>query len=146
MSNYTELHCHTYYSALDGLNSPEEYLARANELGMSHLAITDHGTLAGHRDFQAAAKSAGIIPILGLEAISLPLIDLTSVPPPSATTVHQSITTSFYWLRMRLASRQSTDYQRRHGPRATTSSPAWIPNFYSLTMRVSSSCQAASRE
>lgn len=65
--NYVNLHTHSYYSALDGLSSPEEYMARANELGMSHLAITDHGTLSSHREWQTAAKAAGIIPILGLE-------------------------------------------------------------------------------
>lgn len=65
--NYTELHLHTYYSLLDGLNNAEEYMKRASELGMSHLAITDHGVLSGHREFQTAAKKAGITPILGCE-------------------------------------------------------------------------------
>ena len=72
MSNYTELHLHDYYSALDGLNSPEEYMVRAKELGMTHLAQTNHGTLGGHREFQIAAKDAGIVPILGLEAYISP--------------------------------------------------------------------------
>lgn len=62
-----ELHLHTYYSMLDGLNSPAEYMKRANEIGMTHLAITDHGVLSGHRDFQRSAKEAGITPILGCE-------------------------------------------------------------------------------
>ncbi|UMO76272.1 DnaE-like DNA polymerase III [Streptomyces phage Tomas] len=66
--NITELHLHDYYSALDGLNSPDEYMTRAKELGMTHLSQTNHGTLAGHRDFQRAAKAAGIVPILGVEA------------------------------------------------------------------------------
>lgn len=69
---HVELHNHTYYSLLDGASSPEEYLARAKELGMSHLAITDHGTTTGHRDFQREAKKAGIKPILGLEAYITP--------------------------------------------------------------------------
>ena len=67
MTNYINLHTHTWYSPLDGLNSPAEYMERARELGMSHLAITDHGTLSGHREFQKAAKTAGITPILGME-------------------------------------------------------------------------------
>ncbi len=66
--NHVELHNHTYYSILDGASSPAEYLARAKELGMSHLAITDHGTTTGHREFQREAKEAGIKPILGVEA------------------------------------------------------------------------------
>lgn len=64
---YHELHLHDHYSALDGVNTPTEYMARAKELGMTHLAQTNHGTLSGHRDFQRAAKEAGIIPILGVE-------------------------------------------------------------------------------
>lgn len=64
---YHELHLHDHYSALDGLNTPTEYMVRAKELGMTHLAQTNHGTLSGHRDFQRAAKEAGIIPILGVE-------------------------------------------------------------------------------
>lgn len=70
--SYTELHLHDYYSTLDGLNSPEEYMIRAKELGMTHLAQTNHGSLIGHREFQKAAKSAGIVPILGVEAYISP--------------------------------------------------------------------------
>ena len=67
MQKYSELHLHTYYSLLDGLNSPAEYMKRAKELGMTHLAETEHGTNAGHRDFQKEALAAGIVPILGQE-------------------------------------------------------------------------------
>ncbi len=69
---YTELHLHDYYSTLDGLNSPAEYMKRAKELGMTHLAQTNHGTLGGHREFQKAAREAGIVPILGVEAYISP--------------------------------------------------------------------------
>jgi DNA polymerase-3 subunit alpha len=65
--NYTELHLHTGYSLLDGLNTADEYMQRANEIGMTHMAITDHGVLSGHREFQRAAEKAGITPILGCE-------------------------------------------------------------------------------
>lgn len=65
---YTELHLHDHYSTLDGLNTPAEYMKRAKELGMTHLAQTNHGTLIGHREFQKAAMDAGITPILGVEA------------------------------------------------------------------------------
>lgn len=66
--NHVPLHVHDYYSTLDGFSSPEEYMRRAKELGITHLAQTNHGTLAGHRHFQRAAKDAGIVPILGVEA------------------------------------------------------------------------------
>jgi DNA polymerase-3 subunit alpha len=62
-----ELHLHTTFSLLDGLNDSAEYMKRAKELGMTHMAITDHGTLSGHRAHQRAGKEAGIIPILGCE-------------------------------------------------------------------------------
>lgn len=65
---HVELHNHTHYSILDGASTPAEYLDRAAELGMTHMAITDHGTTAGHRDFQREAKRVGIRPILGVEA------------------------------------------------------------------------------
>jgi DNA polymerase-3 subunit alpha len=64
---YAELHLHDIYSALDGTSTPEEYMVRAKEIGIDHLAQTNHGTLMGHRHFQRAAKEHGIIPILGEE-------------------------------------------------------------------------------
>lgn len=69
---YVELHAHTHYSLMDGVGKPVEYLDRAAELEMTHMAITDHGTLAGHREFQREATARGIKPILGLEAYISP--------------------------------------------------------------------------
>jgi len=65
--NYVGLHVHTHYSLFDGVATPEEYIDRAVELGMPALAITDHGTLSGHRELHRVAKAKGIKPILGLE-------------------------------------------------------------------------------
>jgi len=65
--NYIGLHVHTHYSLMDGVATPEEYLERAVTLGMPALAITDHGTLSGHREFYRIAKEKGIKPILGIE-------------------------------------------------------------------------------
>jgi DNA polymerase-3 subunit alpha len=66
-SNYVGLHVHSHFSLFDGLATPKEYMDRAVELGMTSLALTDHGTLSGHREFSRYAKEAGIKPILGLE-------------------------------------------------------------------------------
>jgi len=51
----------------DGIATPAEYVERAQELGMYALAITDHGSLSGHREMYRAAKEKGIKPILGVE-------------------------------------------------------------------------------
>jgi DNA polymerase-3 subunit alpha len=65
--SYVGLHVHTHYSLFDGIATPLEYVERAKELGMTSLAITDHGSLSGHREFYRAAKEQGIRPILGIE-------------------------------------------------------------------------------
>ena len=65
--SYNGLHVHTHFSLFDGIATPEEYLVRADELGMKALAITDHGSLSGHREFYRIAKEKGIKPILGIE-------------------------------------------------------------------------------
>ena len=65
--SYNGLHVHTHFSLFDGIATPEEYLTRAKELGMSSLAITDHGSLSGHREFYRIAKEKGIKPVLGIE-------------------------------------------------------------------------------
>ena len=65
--NYAGLHVHTHYSLFDGVATPEEYIDRAVELGMPALAITDHGTLSGHRELYRIAKAKGVKPILGVE-------------------------------------------------------------------------------
>jgi DNA polymerase-3 subunit alpha len=65
--NYVGLHVHTHYSLFDGIATPEEYIDRAVALGMPAIAITDHGTLSGHRELHRIAKAKGIKPILGVE-------------------------------------------------------------------------------
>lgn len=68
MSNFVHLHTHTEFSLLDGLSSPRELANYAVELGMDALAITDHGVMFGVVDFYQACQSAGIKPIIGIEA------------------------------------------------------------------------------
>ncbi|MCX6032077.1 MAG: error-prone DNA polymerase [Chloroflexi bacterium] len=64
---YSELHCHTYYSLLDGASSPATLLARAAALGMPALALTDHDGLYGAVEFWRAARERGIRPVIGAE-------------------------------------------------------------------------------
>ena len=68
MSDFVHLHVHSHYSLMDGLNTPHELLEAAKKQGQACLAITDHGSLASHRDMQIAAKELKMKPILGLEA------------------------------------------------------------------------------
>jgi DNA polymerase-3 subunit alpha len=70
--SFTHLHVHSYYSLMDGLNSPAELVQAAKDAGQTALAITDHGTLASHREMQIACKEIGIKPILGVEAYISP--------------------------------------------------------------------------
>ena len=70
--SFTHLHVHSYYSLMDGLNSPAELAKAAKDAGQTALAITDHGTLASHREMQIACKEIGIKPILGVEAYISP--------------------------------------------------------------------------
>jgi DNA polymerase-3 subunit alpha len=65
--SYVGLHVHTHYSLFDGIATPQEYVDRAVELGMPAIAITDHGSLSGHREMYRTAKEAGVKPILGVE-------------------------------------------------------------------------------
>ena len=65
--SYAGLHVHTHYSLFDGIATPQEYVDRAVSLRMPAIAITDHGSLSGHREMYRAAKAAGIKPILGIE-------------------------------------------------------------------------------
>ena len=69
---FTHLHVHSYYSLMDGLNSPKELCQAALDSGQTAIAITDHGTLSSHREMQIAAKELGIKPILGVEAYISP--------------------------------------------------------------------------
>nr|MCR5035265.1 DNA polymerase III subunit alpha [Clostridia bacterium] len=64
---FTHLHVHTEYSLLDGAARVKDVVARAKELGMDSLAITDHGVMFGVIEFYRACKSAGIKPIIGCE-------------------------------------------------------------------------------
>ena len=65
--SFTHLHVHTEYSLLDGAARIKTLVARAKELGMDSLAITDHGVMFGVIDFYRACKEEGIKPIIGCE-------------------------------------------------------------------------------
>ncbi|WP_037254919.1 DNA polymerase III subunit alpha [Kibdelosporangium aridum] len=70
--SFTHLHVHTEYSMLDGAAKLKDMFAQCEALGMSAVAITDHGHMNGVYDFFKQATAAGIKPILGIEAYLAP--------------------------------------------------------------------------
>ena len=49
--SFVHLHVHTQYSILDGLSDIKKLFARARELNMPAIAITDHGNMYGVKEF-----------------------------------------------------------------------------------------------
>jgi DNA polymerase III subunit alpha len=65
--DFVHLHVHSEYSILDGACRIPALAARAAELEMPAVALTDHGSLAGAIDLVREAKAQGVKPILGCE-------------------------------------------------------------------------------
>jgi DNA polymerase-3 subunit alpha len=65
--NFVHLHVHTDYSLLDGCCRIDRLVERAQELGMSAMALSDHGNLYGAIEFYNQAKAKGIKPLIGCE-------------------------------------------------------------------------------
>ena len=70
--SFVHLHVHTEYSMLDGAARLKPMFAEISRLGMSAVAMTDHGNLHGAYDFYQQAKAAGVKPIIGIEAYVAP--------------------------------------------------------------------------
>lgn len=72
MTDFIHLHTHTEFSLLDGATRVDDLIARAKNLKMPAIAITDHGVMYGVIDFYQKALAAGIKPILGCEVYVAP--------------------------------------------------------------------------
>ncbi len=70
--NFASLHVHSQFSPLDSVASADEYVKRAVEVGITSIALTDHGKLGGHRELQRACQGTDIKPILGVETYYSP--------------------------------------------------------------------------
>ena len=66
--SFVHLHLHSEYSLLDGANRIEKLVSKVKELGMTAVAVTDHGNMHAACEFYNAAKKQGIKPIMGIEA------------------------------------------------------------------------------
>jgi len=75
---YAELHAHSSFSFLDGASAPADLVARAVELGLSALAVTDRQGLYGVVRFASAAEEAGLHPVIDVE---LELVDALVADP-----------------------------------------------------------------
>ena len=60
-----DLHCHSFFS--DGELSPAELLALAKQVGITHIALTDHDTLNGIPDAVEAAAQQDLHLFSGVE-------------------------------------------------------------------------------
>ena len=70
--SFVHLHVHTEYSMLDGAAKIGKLAARAAELGMPAVAMTDHGNMFGAYEFQKSVTAAGLKPVIGIEAYVAP--------------------------------------------------------------------------
>lgn len=66
--DFCHLHLHSEMSLLDGMSRLTEIPRYVKELGMRHVALTDHGVLYGAVDFWKACREEGVHPVLGVEA------------------------------------------------------------------------------
>jgi DNA polymerase-3 subunit alpha len=67
-SGFTHLHLHSQYSLLDGAIRIKELIPTIKEMGMSSVAVTDHGNMYNVVNFYKKAKKHGVKPIIGCEA------------------------------------------------------------------------------
>lgn len=67
MADFVHLHVHSDYSLLDGASKITKLVARAKELGMTALALTDHGNMFGSLRFEQLCHKEGINPLVGCE-------------------------------------------------------------------------------
>ena len=65
--SFTHLHVASGYSFKYGTSLPDQLVARASELGMSALALTDRDTLSGAIRFASSCESNSINPIIGID-------------------------------------------------------------------------------
>ena len=66
-SKFVHLHVHSDYSLLDGASKLDTLVARAKELNMKALALTDHGNMFGVLNFEKLCHVNGINPLCGEE-------------------------------------------------------------------------------
>ena len=69
---FAHLHLHTQFSLLDGAIRLTDLFPRAVEMGLTHVAMTDHGNMYGAIKFYDGARAHGLTPIIGCEVYVAP--------------------------------------------------------------------------
>src|SRR5947208_15111733 len=67
MADFVHLHVHSEYSILDGACRVPDLVARAAELEMPSVGLTDHGSMAGAVQPWQATRGTGVKPVIGCE-------------------------------------------------------------------------------
>src|SRR5256886_13005300 len=67
MADFVHLHVHSEYSILDGACRVPDLVARAAELEMGSVGLTDHGSMAGAVQLWKATRGTGVKPVIGCE-------------------------------------------------------------------------------
>ena len=88
MGQFVHLHNHTEYSLLDGAARVKNLVARAKELNMPAIAITDHGVMHGVVDLYKEALKEGIKPIIGCEVYVAPRTRFDKEPRKDDSAFH----------------------------------------------------------
>jgi|GEM_PF-2835826 len=74
MKSFPALHNHSYFSILDGVSSLSSYFERCDELEMSAIAFTDHGSLGSLAESTIESKKFKVSPIMGIEGYLVPSV------------------------------------------------------------------------
>ena len=146
--SYVELHCHSVFSLLEGAAQPEQLVARAVQLGMRSLALTDQDDLGGAVRFSTAAKTAAIAGIIGAE-LTVDVDGLTHIVLLAETREgYGNLSTLITRARLdhpRGLPRVTLDTLSRHakGLFALTGSPrGWVPRLIAAR-KPDAACEAA---
>lgn len=73
---FVSFHTHSTYSYGDGFGTVRQHVDRVKDLGMTALALSEHGNVNSHVALERECVRAGIKPIFGLEAYFAPSDEL----------------------------------------------------------------------
>ncbi len=91
MTSFVNLHVHSHYSLLDGVNKIDDLVNFAKEDGAPAIALTDHGVMYGAVEFFQKCVKAGIKPLVGVEAYVSPSSRLDKTIKPDEKNYHHLI-------------------------------------------------------